>query len=543
MRSTLRTPTNINIDGKALDAYSKIAYLSYTVNCDSQSWVSIDYRDMTDGRIFGKSYPRNGTMIAAHNGDTWRGQLHDFEDGASPFTLGHDFSAEMTVYQNYPESSEHPLNTGEGKYDVYIGAGRIRQAGNSSKAYIDQDITCIKVPVRYSSRLIGGCLLKVGSAYALIESYDPDTGECDLTSISVPSGSALGETTAGQLYQLISNYIQCDPFYFLCRSDPTVNLTHQIDEYGLTVMGEYSQQQEVSMQSYRFTLEGEGMKDQTEASYTYTFSHTFPRLCVPQTLTCEIVTQEDFEGEFTHPITETGSQTSLLSLSAEWRGIQGIRLTVTDDLSADAYFVWRKTGDSFTFVGRFQPDSPQWSLTDYLAGANREISYLISAVKGDREYFAQSDTVMGASRQYYIAALTDNGTHYGSKRFQLGESFTFTCDISSSAIESVRDKALYKTQSTYPVSLGGSSLYQQGSFEAILGTVEKIEQTADEISAWTDFITSHEKYLLKTDSGDVFIVTITDNPSRTYGSAAELGITRIRYGWAQCEDTSRAVIS
>ena len=49
--------------------------------------------------------------------------------------------------------------------------------------------------------------------------------------------------------------------------------------------------------------------------------------------------------------------------------------------------------------------------------------------------------------------------------------------------------------------------------------------------------------MLKTDTGDVKIITITGNPSRQYGSSiAEMGLTRITYTWAEAADIDEVTI-
>ncbi len=545
MKSSLRTVTNVNIDGKALDAVTQNPTLSFTMNGDSLSWVTIDYTDTFNSQKWQQFYPREGEMIAVHNGETWYGELYHAEDGPSPFTLGHDYTGVITVYQNYPESAENPLNTGDGKYDVYLGAGRIQSAGTALKAYIDKDITVIKDPVRYGARLIGGCLLKVGAAFALIESYDSDTGECNLTSVSVPGGSHLGATSAGALYQLVSNYLECDPFYFMCRSDPAVTLTHEITAEGLKISGSYSQAQEVSMRE--FCMELESVSDTSDRQYTYTFTHTFPRLCSETAeVSCTIVTQEDFAKSIAHSISETGTLSQELTVSAVWEeGMRSIKLTVTDTAVGGSYSVWRRTdGGKAVFIGRFEPETASFTLRDFTAGTNQSYTYTVSAYREGREYYAASQPVRGYERRYFIAGLTEAGSCYGRTRYTIGESYLFSCDISSSALETVTGAVLHSSNGKKPVLINGVSNYDSGSFEAILGSIESYDsQSGGDIAAWTQFITQGGAYLLKTDMGDVRIIAITGNPSRNYGAdAAELGITRIRYEWTETDDIERAVV-
>ena len=50
-------------------------------------------------------------------------------------------------------------------------------------------------------------------------------------------------------------------------------------------------------------------------------------------------------------------------------------------------------------------------------------------------------------------------------------------------------------------------------------------------------------FLLKSDYGDVKIIAIAENPTRTYGANIEdLGITKVTFGWTEIDDIESAVI-
>ena len=87
-RSTLRTITNINIDGQALDA-TETHTLSFKVNCDSLSWISFSEYDNTAGTHRTWHYPRGGQMIAKHNGEYFYGSFGGNVPGLE-YYLGHD---------------------------------------------------------------------------------------------------------------------------------------------------------------------------------------------------------------------------------------------------------------------------------------------------------------------------------------------------------------------------------------------------------------------------------------------------------------------
>jgi hypothetical protein len=50
-------------------------------------------------------------------------------------------------------------------------------------------------------------------------------------------------------------------------------------------------------------------------------------------------------------------------------------------------------------------------------------------------------------------------------------------------------------------------------------------------------------FLLKSDYGDIKIVAITSDPTRTYGANIEdLGIVKVTFGWTEIDDIESAVI-
>lgn len=48
--------------------------------------------------------------------------------------------------------------------------------------------------------------------------------------------------------------------------------------------------------------------------------------------------------------------------------------------------------------------------------------------------------------------------------------------------------------------------------------------------------------MLKSHKGDVWIINISDNPTRIYDSTSVLGLTNIKYDWIEVEDINDVII-
>ena len=411
-RSSLRTITNINIDGQTLDAATQRQTLSFKVNCDSLSWITLKYYDNTNGDTFTRYYPKGGVMIAKHNGETFSGWFgYDAETQTSPFSLGHDYTAVPTIYQNYPETG-HPDNVGEGKYDVVLGSGRIQQAASSSTTvYIDKGITSIKSPIRYgdpgSERLIGGCMLEIAGVQTLIESYNSRTGAATLASAITAS--------EGTQYSLVSNYLECNPFNWYCRSDPVVTLTTAYSGDGVTASGSYSQAEGTAMQSYQFSYGSE----KGNKSFTYTFEDVFPlpydKAAVGERLVmCDVVTQDGkYEQAGAKPTASTNSSTMTLN-ATEITSARTISLYVSGlSTTGSKVFFWRiEDGcdpvlvDVSDFVSGF----------DMTAESGKTYTYRAAVCIGGTIYYADK-TLTVTSKETRISVLTEGSKSFHRRKF------------------------------------------------------------------------------------------------------------------------------
>ena len=536
-RSSLRTITNINIDGQALDAATKRQTLSFKVNCDSLSWVTLKYYDNTTGETFARYYPKGGVMIAKHNGETFNGWFgYDEESGNSPFTLGHDYTAVPTIYQNYPQTG-HPDNVGEGKYDVLLGSGRVQESVSSSiGVYIDKGITSIKSPIRYGEgaeeRLIGGCMLEIGGVQTLIESYNSQTGLAELTSAITAD--------AGTQFYLVSNYLECDPFTWYCRSEPEVMLTAAYGADGVTVSGEYSQGEDIAMQYYQFSFGSE----EGEKCFTYTFEDVFPlpsesSAVGSRFVYCDVMTQEN-QYKQAAALPRASVNTSALHLTAaEVNPARMVVLSVSGQSTmGNNVFYWRLEEDCEPVLVGFSTGA----VVDMTAETGHTYTYRAAVCVSGAVYYAET-TLNVSSKWVRISSLTEDGMSYHRRKFLTATALFFNLGTEQGNVEHKTGVQLVETQTGQPNVIYSSRDYESGRLRVYAERLGDISAPMTEglkrVTAIEAFLSLNRPFLIADNAGHTRIVTIT-SISREYDH--KTGMTAFDIGWTELCKAGEALI-
>lgn len=548
MRSTMQTITNVSYAGRAVDTTAE-PNLTFTNNCDSLSYVELAFRDKDTGTTY---YWQMGGGIApiAERGSTVSFPM-------SGLSQGKDYTMTPIIFQSTPGASQS--STSPGKYDVFMGAGRVQaDSDDSSIIYIDKDISFIMTPTRVSSDtvLVGGCAIQLSDRALLITAYNAATGEATVAAESINGTTGTLRTTSqGEPYRLITNYLICDSFAFSTRALPSVSLSCEVTVNGLEVTGTYSQAQGVTMASHRLwcVYDGDDSHDigliiDHETQYGYTIADVFPLAVMDDehhaqemTVYCEVTTQDG--------MTVTVSDT--VSLSTE----NTLTIVSANDYSVEIsglpagsrIFVWRSqnvTSWSLQGYTKYVGTSTRYELTARDTAHNSKIWWRVCAADSEGNlYFVETPQDEGINvpkRTWSLQKLTKTGYH----QYTAGNTeYEFTVDLTPGAIETVTNSTVYGSESRYPKHIKGNDRYDTGSFTAVLGSLFSPEATAAEIDSWNSFISKGGPYLLKTEAGEVKIVAITGNLSRQYGtSLAEMGITRVTYEWAEIDDARAAVI-
>jgi hypothetical protein len=544
MRSSLRTITNINIDGQAIDCVSQDYGLSFRVNCDSLSWVVAHYYDYEYGTMQGFYYPAYGTMQAKHNGETFTGNMWPVGAVSSPFQLGHDYTTIIYIFQNYPESGEHHLNTGPGKYDVLLGSGRIQQDSSGNEAYIDPDITSYMSPQMYDGRLIGGCMIRIDGTLYLIKSYNRSTGKITLGDSTTAADITLN-LSQGQLYYLVSNYIQCDPFTWYSRSDPVITFSTAAYDTadGIKLAGTYTQAQEVAMQSYQFACNGE----QGSKSFSYDFNDKFPLPFQWKNIdiSCIASSQENKSVSISDQLLKpTSLDTTTMTLSAvEIPDERKVTLTLSSIPVSGRVFIWRKdTGSDAVLIKQISTSSSSLTTTDYTTGTGKSYTYYAVMYYSSTLYTASAGLTITA-KCAKITKITENGSAYHRETFTVSSSIVFDIAAETGDITGNVGASAVITEAGQPAAIFTNDDYEQGSFTTYLDKLGSISGPINNgikrIESTRDLFSQNALFLLQDNAGNVRIVTITDvSRSSDYMS----GLTRLTLSWTEVRKLSECLI-
>ena len=547
MISTLRTPTYPSYEGRTIDKSTE-STLTWTNNADYPLMFELAFKDLDSGSA------SSGTLSS----EAVRGAIVS-ANLASYLTAGHDYACTLTAYGRDPSAAVG--STSPGKYDVLLGTGKLQDDSEvTNKVYLNKGITCIKLPSRNSGTLQGGCAVKISNDTYLITAYNSATGETTISAEPINGAtSSLRATSAGESYSLISNYVVGQPFTFKVRSEPTCTLSYTINNGMLRVTGEYTQAQNVPLQSYKmsatYTL-GNNLSTTIEHDTVYgtVISEDFPispassgNMC---TISCEITTADDCTKTvtLTVPTLATANDITLTKTT-------GTAFNITGRPTGALVHVWREERDKPEYSTESQYNRTKYIgaisanyYNDNTAGHQRTYRYHVVAVEttgesaGTVHYSAYTEQYNVYDRTCVLWQLTRLGTH----KYQLVayKYFTFSCDVDSGTVETVTGNAVYKASALKPKYIRGSDGYEIGTLTAILGTVLTPEAEPSDIRKFVEMMTSDGLFLLKTDYGDVKIVAIVDNPARQYGASIEqLGITKVTVTWAEIDDIDTAVIT
>lgn len=178
-----------------------------------------------------------------------------------------------------------------------------------------------------------------------------------------------------------------------------------------------------------------------------------------------------------------------------------------------------------------------WSITAIYPCENDYISDPIQAIKTDNGHFIIWDGELKATTAQFVCSKTP---------YKVGDTWTFLASNDSGEIVSNLNRNVHVGTSTYPTVSGTNNKFESGTFSTDLVTIEcttdKIYDNIEKVKKWTRFITDDCLFILKSDKGDVWIVAISDNPSRSYDESVDDIITKVSYSWTEVDSSDNIQI-
>ena len=265
----LQYPTNVYPDGATFDALlqNDDNKVEFTFNGDFFTGAVYKVYNYDTGELVKTGAIGNGDQTAnGYNGSDIKYQDIFGYEGNNPLTNGSSYVIQFQLFQYTPDG-QNPL------YDMFALRGNIQEDYDSTNDYV---VVKDKIPniyewayddqARYPShipygtgRIAGGMQIVINGEKREIVAYNPTNGHLMID----PNTPFTSPISAGDKYQIYSNYIITQPYYFQCRSTPSVDLDMEFVNVGTVgdmgikfhVTGTYSQSEGSLINYYRIKLQ------------------------------------------------------------------------------------------------------------------------------------------------------------------------------------------------------------------------------------------------------------------------------------------------
>lgn len=256
---------------------------------------------------------------------------------------------------------------------------------------------------------------------------------------------------------------------------------------------------------------------------------------------------------------------------------QNVNISVLQDSTTirypfDGYNIFRKDSDKhlWNYIGFMPIVEGQNTIhfTDYTAGNNSEYDY--SFVRGiadvaiadydpainykpyniesvQTKWDGWTITALHPFKDYvknYIESdpmtLKDTNiltTVFAKTPYVVGETWHFLSAINSGDITTNLGINVHVGTSAYPTVTRTKNKYQTGSFTAHILELEcpstNVIDNIDKVKRWDKFINNDCLFILRSDKGDVWVIAISENTSRSYDESVEPILTTASYSWTE----------
>lgn len=134
--------------------------------------------------------------------------------------------------------------------------------------------------------------------------------------------------------------------------------------------------------------------------------------------------------------------------------------------------------------------------------------------------------------------LRDSAYQWGTKpRYQIGDQWKFLGEIENTTLTQNTDRAVHVGYGSYPIITRTNTNYLSGTLSAMNGyidcTTKKFVDDIDTVRAWREFISRPSMFMLKTQKGDVLIISIVDNPTISYEENIHPLYTTFSFNWVE----------
>ena len=433
------------------------------------------------------------------------------------------------------------------------------------------DPTGIKTPVTVTENgrtyELGSMNIIVNGEQKRISSYDYNTGELTLA-------TGLTEAvTKGTAYQIYSNYLMTEDYYFNTASMPVItNLYATFDAYGIHFTGNCN-----DIISYYNVI----MQKKSDSNVYYDIAET--ERIYSQRIKYDFCDDYDYMGLGGNDETQiyrfivkacarngmyiSATSNDIIAPNRENTNIlNSTSLTVTKGWNS-IFIQWEKNQSHETEpwgyriyrinskenYGSFPYKQLVYDISgsyggfeDYTASTHGSYKYMIvpyyygSASSTRIAKAVLTDEITTSLYGYTITAITDTNKDADDKPFYvIGDTWKFVADIENTAVTQNMDNVLHVGYGKYSSKTSTNVNYASGSLSAYIGQVSCVNgidcrDDIELVKKWREFITQDCLFIIRSQKGDVWVVNVVDNPSTEYQEDDSQLSTKISFSWAEC---------
>lgn len=298
---------------------------------------------------------------------------------------------------------------------------------------------------------------------------------------------------------------------------------------------------------YSICMENETLIDESDTIYNYYLDYVSYAYFYDKQLSIELETVSKEK-----QVTRTTIQANIQSGSGTILGtpvinqlpsLQAVSATVS--VNPGLVNIYRK--DTVNTQWRHIGQTSNNAFIDWTAGNNHTYTYRFQKINKQP---LDSSAITTNFRGWSITSLNPAPKHwsYQSNRnaYTIGETWHFVAGAEPSDIAHNLGIVQHTGTSAYPTTSRANTKYESGTFTSQLLSVQCpsniIVDDIERVERWQQFINGDNPFLLKSEKGDVWIVNITNTPTRQYDEKSLNKWTTVTYEWVQVDNTETVYI-
>ena len=237
----------------------------------------------------------------------------------------------------------------------------------------------------------------------------------------------------------------------------------------------------------------------------------------------------------------TISDSAVIKLNWEWDGYGFYTSVFRREIYPDGTLA-----PTATYIGTKGGELQLDPICDYTASNNSNYRYeLLTKSAVDSEFgkpiamhYIYNVNTKWDGWHIFKAMPTEDYSNNNRQGMYVSEEWKFISDIDSGDITHNINPVQHVGTGNYSKTVRVNNKFESGSFSANLLTIEcpdnEILDNIQRVKAWIKFISGENPFLLKSEKGDVWVVNITQNPTRQYEETYDPIWTKVHYEWAEC---------